>query len=258
MTRCWTWPACWEWRCRRSRPRIARWSPTRSSTRATPSATWGSEIARTLGPLSGESLSYILNLHLREQVRNDVIGRAELTTGTPGAQEITACFADLVGFTELGEALAPEDLGGVTGRLGRLVGEVATTPVRLVKMIGDAAMLISPDAEAIVEAALTLVDAAAAEEELPMLRAGVAHGPAIARVGDWYGRPINLASRITGIARPGSVVVDEAAREAAGEGYSYSFAGERRLKGIQGRVTLFRARREAEAPARDGSRRRRR
>jgi adenylate cyclase len=91
-----------------------------------------------------------------------------------------------------------------------------------------------------------------------MLRAGVAHGPAIARVGDWYGRPINLASRITGIARPGSVVVDEAAREAAGEGYSYSFAGERRLKGIQGRVTLFRARREAEAPARDGSRRRRR
>jgi adenylate cyclase len=215
------------------------------------------EIARTLGPLSGESLSYILNLHLREQVRNDVIGRAELTVGSPGAQEITACFADLVGFTELGEALAPEDLGGVTGRLGRLVGEVATTPVRLVKMIGDAAMLVSPDAEAIVEAALTLVDAARAEEELPMLRAGVAHGPAIARVGDWYGRPINLASRITGIARPGSVVLDQSAKEAAGDRYSYSFAGERRLKGIHGRVTLFRARREhADAPAR-GSRKRR-
>jgi adenylate cyclase len=217
------------------------------------------EAARTLGPLSGESLSYILNLHLREQVRNDVIGRAQLTAGTPGAQEITACFADLVGFTELGEELAPEDLGGVTGRLGQLVGEVATTPVRLVKMIGDAAMLVAPNAEAIVDAALTLVDAAAAEEDLPMLRAGIARGPAIARVGDWYGRPINLASRITGIARPGSVVLDEAAKEAAGEGFSYSFAGERRLKGIQGGVKLFRARREpVQAAGEDGSRRRRR
>jgi adenylate cyclase len=202
------------------------------------------EAARTLGPLSGESLGYILNLHLREQLRSDVIGRAQLTAGTPGAQEIAACFADLVGFTELGEELAPEDLSGVSGRLGKLVGEVATTPIRLVKMIGDAAMLVAPDAEAMVEAALTLVDAAAAEENLPMMRAGIAHGPAIARVGDWYGRPVNLASRITGIARGGSVVVDERAKEAAGDGFSYSFAGERRLKGIQGGVKLFRARRE--------------
>lgn len=218
------------------------------------------EVARTLGPLTGESLGYILNLHLREQVRADVIGRAQLTAGTPGTQEIAACFADLVGFTELGEELAPEDLSGVTGRLGALVGRVVSPPIRLVKMIGDAAMLVSPDAEALVDAALTLIDAAREEaQELPMLRAGIAHGPAIARVGDWYGRPINLASRITGIARPGSVVVDGAAKEAAGEGFSYSFAGERRLKGIQGRVKLFRARREpVEAGAEDSPRRRRR
>ena len=218
------------------------------------------EVARTLGPLSGESLSYILNLHLREQVRNDVVGRAQLTAGTPGAQEIATCFADLVGFTELGEELAPEDLGGVTGRLGKLVGKVAVPPIRLVTMIGDAAMLVSPDAEALVDAGLTLVDAAReGAEELPMMRAGIAYGPGIARVGDWYGRPVNLASRITGIARPGSVVLDAAAKEAAGDGFSYSLAGERRLKGVQGRVTLYRARRERrESPRPSGSRRRRR
>jgi adenylate cyclase len=58
---------------------------------------------------------------------------------------------------------------------------------------------------------------------------------------------VNLASRVTGIARPGSVLVDTATREAAGEsGLTYSFAGERRLKGIDARQKLFRVRRESE------------
>ena len=61
--------------------------------------------------------------------------------------------------------------------------------------------------------------------------------------GDYYGRPVNLASRITGVARPGSVVVDEAIKEAAGEdGFAYTYIGERRLKGIDSKVRLFRAR----------------
>ena len=61
--------------------------------------------------------------------------------------------------------------------------------------------------------------------------------------GDYYGRPVNLASRITALARPGSVVVDAAVHDAVAEGYSYTFIGERRLKGIDSRVRLFRARR---------------
>jgi adenylate cyclase len=202
------------------------------------------EAARELGPLVGEALEYTFNLHLREQTRHDVIGRTQLRAGAPGTQEISACFADLVGFTRLGEELAPEELGGVTGRLGRLAAEVATAPVRLVKMIGDAAMLVSTDAEALLEAALTLVEAAEEEgEDFPLLRAGVARGAALARAGDWYGRPVNIASRITTVARPGSVLAGETAIDAAGDRFHYSFAGERRVKGIDGQVKLFRARR---------------
>ena len=67
--------------------------------------------------------------------------------------------------------------------------------------------------------------------------------PPCCRSGDYYGRPVNLASRLTAIARPGSVLVDAATREAAGEGFEYSFAGERRLKGIDSRVKQFRVRR---------------
>ena len=76
-----------------------------------------------------------------------------------------------------------------------------------------------------------------------MLRAGVACGSAIPRGGDWYGRPVNLASRITAIARPGSLLVDEQAHDALEDSYRWSFAGGRRLKGIDGEVKLFRCRR---------------
>ena len=83
------------------------------------------------------------------------------------------------------------------------------------------------------EAACALIEAAEEEgEEFPLLRAGLACGAVLPQSGDYYGRPVNLASRITGVARPGSVVVDSAAKEAAGEGFAYSYTGERRLKGI--------------------------
>ena len=111
-------------------------------------------------------------------------------------------------------------------------------------MIGDAAMMVSSEPEPMLDAAVGLVDAAEAKgDEFPFLRAGIAFGPAIAQSGDYYGSSVNKASRITGIARPGSVVVDEPTMEAVGEGYDYSFAGERRLKGFDSRFKLFRARR---------------
>jgi adenylate cyclase len=208
------------------------------------------EAARRLAPQVGETLEWAFNVHLREQVRNDVIGRAELRQGTPGTQEITAGFADIVGFTSLGEELPPEELGRVTGRLGTLAAAVVRPPVRLVKLVGDAAMLVSTDGERAVDAALALVEAAADQgDEFPMMRAGLARGLAIARGGDWYGRPVNLASRITAVARPGSVLVSSEAREAAGDRFRYSFAGPRRLRGVHGRVDLFRVRREPRGSA---------
>lgn len=203
------------------------------------------DAARALLPLLGPSLEHILRLHLREQLRHDAIGRAELAAGRlAGSQEVTACFADLVGFTKLGERLEAEELGAVTGRLNELASSVVRSPVRLVKMIGDAAMLVAPHNEAVLDAALSLIDAAEdAGEDFPLLRAGVARGPALARGGDWYGRPVNLASRITSIAYPGSVLCSKGVHDLAGDGYAWSFAGSRRLKGIRDEVALFRCRR---------------
>ena len=196
-------------------------------------------------PLIGPTLEYALQIHMLEQIRRDVIGAADLASGEMGATtEVAVCFADLVEFTKLGEEIAVEELGLVAGRLEEMATAVAEPPVRLVKLIGDAAMLVCAEAEPMVDAALRLVEASEQEgEQFPRLRAGIVWGPVLAQAGDYYGRPVNLASRITAVAKPGSVLADVAAREAAGEGFDYSFAGERRLKGFDSRTKLFRVRR---------------
>lgn len=198
--------------------------------------------AEQMQPLVGPTLIHALELHMLEQVRRDVIAAADLG----GATELTVCFADLVEFTRLGEEIAAEELGQVAGRLEEMATAVAQPPVRLVKTIGDAAMFVCAEVEPMLNAALELVAAAEAEgEQFPWLRAGLAGGPVLPQFGDYYGRPVNLASRITSLARPGSVVIDSAVKDAAGEGFRYTFIGERRLKGIDSPIKLFRARKLA-------------
>jgi adenylate cyclase len=200
--------------------------------------------AGQLYPLVDPLVSNVLALHMRHATQSTVVNELERSGGQlPGSREIGIAFADLVGFTRLGEEVAPGELGRLAVRLEELATEVATPPVRLVKTIGDAAMLSSPEPQALLGATLSLIDAADAEgEDFPQLRAGAALGPALPRAGDWYGRPVNLASRITSVARPGSLLAERDLRESAGDAYSWSFAGERRLKGIRGPVSLFRAR----------------
>jgi adenylate cyclase len=193
-------------------------------------------------PLLAPVMGHVLKLHMREQIRNDAFAGA--LGEMDDAPEMAVCFADLVDFTKLGERLEPTELGAVTSKLGELASDVARGPVRIVKLIGDAVMLVSTRPEELLRAAIALVEASEAEEEgFPLLRAGVAFGPTVTRGGDFYGRSVNLASRITGVARPGSVLADEALKEKVGEeDFSWSFAGERKLKGVSSGVKLFRAR----------------
>jgi adenylate cyclase len=202
--------------------------------------------AKVTLPLVGPVLSYALQTHLLEQIRRDVIAEADLASGEiRGISELTVCFADLIDFTRLGEQVPADELGVIAGRLEEMATAVTQGPLQLVKMIGDAAMLVSTEPEPLGEAALSLVEAADAEgEDFPQLRAGLAHGPVVARGGDFYGRTVNLASRITQIARPGSVLATQEAKKALGDRFHYSFARERRLKGIDDRVRLYRVRRQ--------------
>jgi adenylate cyclase len=211
-----------------------------------------------LQPLVDESLRTGLRLHFREAVRDSAIAAAQRAAhgGLAGEREIAVAFADLVGFTRYGEEVPAEELERVARRLSELGTLVADPPVSVVKTIGDAVMLVSPDAGALVRAMLRLVALAEAEgPDYPLVRAGVAFGPALARGGDWFGRPVNLASRLTSIARAGSVLVSQDVHEAAGEaGLRFSRAGVRRLRGVPEAVPTFRARLpEPEPPAADAA-----
>lgn len=205
--------------------------------------------ARELNPELDKVIGYLLRAQQIAQVRTEVFNLAGLGRNST---HLSVAFADLAGFTRLGEQVAADELGHIAGRLTALATEIASPPVRLVKMIGDAAMLVSTEPAALLEAVLDLIAAAEREgEEFPQLRAGIAAGEALARGGDWFGQPVNLASRVTDRARPGTVVAAAAFKdEIDEESYTWSRLPRKKLKGVSDDVVLYRVRRhEPEQPS---------
>lgn len=202
------------------------------------------QAAEHLIPMLTPLLGYTLDVQFRDQLKRSYVMQAELAAGQfDNAREMTICFADLVGFTRMGERVAPEDLSSAGRRLTDMAVAVARPPVRLVKTIGDAAMLVSPEPEPLIEAALALVaEAESQKETMPPLRVGIASGSAVPESGDWYGAPVNLASRVTDVARPATVLTTEAVHDLAKTSFNWSYAGRRRFKGVAAPVALYRAR----------------
>jgi adenylate cyclase len=202
-------------------------------------------LGETMLPLTRDWVQHVFTMHFRQMLRNEAVTQQERSTGRPDARMQAIGFADIVGFTALGETVGVEELSDVAARLARLAGDTVDAPVRLVKTIGDAVMIVAPKPGQLVDAALDLVEAAQRDEDFPPLRAGVAYGPAVNQYGDWFGSTVNLASRLTTRARPEAVLVTEEVREAVGErdGLKWSSAGPKRLKGFSEPVKTFRVRR---------------
>ena len=196
-------------------------------------------------------LVHLVAAALADRIRSHALAVEESSTGRlRGAQDVTVCFADLVGFTDLGETVSAVELSEVAETLSACATEVAAWPVRLTKVIGDAVMLVSPDPTALVRAAVDLVDAwSDAEDARPALRIGVAKGIGVPHAGDWFGPPVNLASRVTESARPGQVTVTAAVHDAvvaaAGDDTPLRFraAAPRKFKGVRGAQRLYRVQR---------------
>ena len=209
-----------------------------------------------IAPLLGPMIEDMLFMQLRHMMETEAVNASERAAGAPlpGARHITAAFADLVGFTRLGEEVPPEELSQLANRLADLARDVAAPPVRFIKTIGDAAMFVCTEPAPLLDAVLKLVDIIDGDDDFPRLRAGIASGSAVSRAGDWFGSPVNTASRVTAVARPGTVLAADSVYDELGDqaGFSWSFAGARRLKGIKDEVKLFRARRgdsETRGPA---------
>ncbi len=185
-------------------------------------------------------LEQVWRRHLQVAARRRLLrGEAE------GAEGLVVGFADLVDFTALAQQASDEELAGVVDHFEHLTYDVIVgNGGRVVKMIGDEVMFVVEDPVAAAEIALGLADESRDAAELTDVRVGMALGPALEREGDVYGPTVNLASRATGIAYPGTVVVSAELKEALAdhEGYVFRSIRPRTLKNI-GRVTLWTLRR---------------
>src|ERR1700704_1743829 len=132
--------------------------------------------------------------------------------------EHTFLFADLVGFTALTDSEGDERAAAVGAALQRRVRAVAAEhDAEVVKGMGDAAMVRCGDPASAVRFALRLVAEVDSDPGLPPIRIGCHSGPAISHDGDWYGRAVNIASRLCSVAAGGEVLVSESTLSAASE-----------------------------------------
>jgi adenylate cyclase len=150
-------------------------------------------------------------------------------------------FVDLSGFTRMTEERGDETAVRTAASLQRLAGETAARHGgRLVKLLGDGAMLRFPEPLVGVDAALELVETMSGEGALAA-HAGIHAGPVIERDLDVFGRTVNLASRIADVAQPGEVLASDAVASEAQDGsYGFEPLEDANLKGIPEPVPLFR------------------
>lgn len=127
-------------------------------------------------------------------------------------------FTDMVGYTRMTRGLDSVALARVLDRFESLTGDViAEGRGRVVKTIGDEVLFVCESASEAAGIALELTARAQDEPSLPHLRTGLAHGAVLHRFGDVYGAAVNIAARLTAVARPDTVLADTAfAGELAG------------------------------------------
>ncbi|MFC9554746.1 adenylate cyclase regulatory domain-containing protein [Rhodococcus sp. NPDC056960] len=195
---------------------------------------------RRLADFEAQILAHLVATHVRRQLRSDAVEIAgDANLPVRGAQEVGVCFADLVGFTLLGEQGSSADPDRGAERLGGLTADLLVPPVTLVKAIGDSVVLVSSDPNALAYTALDLVQAARAEG-LPSLRAGIAWGTAAPSAGDWFGRPVTMAGRVVAVAPSHEVIVTgEFFDELDTDEFWGEPAGSHRLEGMDTPQDLF-------------------
>jgi len=166
---------------------------------------------------------------------------------TPEHTGVVRCvgFADLVSFTRLVRRLSERELARVVQRFEALASDVITAHGgRVIKTVGDEVLFVAIGAAPAAAIALDLVEAMAEDDVLPDVRVGMASGHVVSRLGDVFGTTVNRASRLTAVARPRTVLVDDAlaASLSSMSGFEMSPLGRRTLRGI-GAVTPWSLRR---------------
>jgi adenylate cyclase len=165
-------------------------------------------------------------------------------TGDPAV-----AFVDLVGFTSLADGSGDQRAADIAAAFEDVViDSTRARGGRIVKMMGDGALLLFQDGDAAVRAGLEMV-AAIHRAALPRARVGIHRGPVVVHAGDVFGLTVNVAARINEYARPREVLISAAVTPDGIEGVELEEIGEVSLKGVSRPTMLLRARELTATPA---------
>ena len=149
--------------------------------------------------------------------------------------QLSVGFADLVSYTRLSQKLEERELAALVERFQRRSADViAAAHGRLVKTVGDEVLFVADSAVDAATIGLELAEAMAEDPVLPDVRVGIATGTVLTRMGDVFGTTVNLASRLTALAAPGTVLVDRSTADAleGAAGFALDVERTRAVRGL--------------------------
>jgi adenylate cyclase len=200
-------------------------------------------MTREMLPFAVPFINYLHGRMLGYFVEQDVIGHIEADLGEEAVEEgrmrVAIAFADLAGYTKLTEERGEAEAVGAVEQFVEKVEQTLPIDARVIKTLGDEAMIVAADAAALTGWAVGL------GKELPPgsppPRIGIHSGAALYRDGDYYGREVNRAARVVARAAGGEVLVTRPVADAAGraDGLVFERIGEVVLKGFNEPTELF-------------------
>jgi adenylate cyclase len=204
-------------------------------------------LARDLLPVASPMMDYVHQRFLQHFVEQDVVGHMESELEDEevdlGRMRVAIAFADLAGYTRFTEEEGEEEALSSVERFVEGVTNTLPEDARVVKTIGDEVMVVGQDIRALVDWA---VGFASLFDERPEPRIGVHWGTTLYRDGDYFGRDVNLTSRVVARARGGEVLVTDSVVDAVREAGHLAFEaiGQVKLKGFDEPRELCRATRK--------------
>jgi adenylate cyclase len=201
------------------------------------------ELARDLLPLSSPVMDQVHQRYLQHFVEQDVVGHMEGDLDGVAAElgrlRVAILFADLAGYTRLTEEEGELQAVDAVERFVEAVEVTLPDEARIIKTIGDEVMVVGSDPAALIDWA---VGFQRLQTERPLPRIGIHYGDALYRDGDYYGRDVNIASRVAARSAGGEVLVTRPVVEHAGSHLRFDRIAEVKLKGFRKPTEIFIAR----------------
>jgi adenylate cyclase len=185
-------------------------------------------------------MDHVHQRYLQHFVEQDVVGHMESDLdGDLGRMRVAIAFADLAGYTRLTEEAGELEAVDEVERFVKAVEDSLPDDARVIKTIGDEVMIVGSEPAALIEWA---VGFQRLDTERTAARIAVHYGNALYRDGDYYGRDVNIASRVAARAGAGEVLVTRPVVERAKDGLEFDRIAEVRLKGFTESTEVFIAR----------------